>query len=262
MTAPVFRTVILLRHGRSTANTAGVLAGRSAGVNLDETGLAQAAGLVGRLAGVDIGRIVSSPLERCRQTVAPLAAAAGVDVEIDDDLVEVDYGDWTGRSLKDLGSEKLWRTVQQRPSAATFPGGESLATVSVRAVAAVRRLLEAELERPAAALLLCSHGDVIKSILADALGIHLDGFQRINVAPASLSVVRYSALRPIVERINYAEDLSALLPPPPSGDAPADVVPADSAQSGAPLPDAGSADPKRQDCAQSGPDAVVGGSTR
>ncbi len=239
------RTVILLRHGRSTANTAGVLAGRSAGVNLDDTGQAQATALISRLAGIDIGRIVSSPLDRCRQTVAPLAAATGLDVHLDEGLLEVDYGNWTGRALRDLAGEDLWRTVQARPSAAVFPSGEGLSAVSVRAIAAVRAQLAAELDRPGSAILLCSHGDVIKAILADALGLHLDGFQRINVSPASLSVVRYSALRPIVERINYAEDLGALLPPAPPESSPP-----------------GAANSAAADCADSGVDAVVGGSTQ
>ncbi len=130
----------------------------------------------------------------------------------DDRFAEVDYGTWTGRPLKDLAHEDLWRTVQSRPSAAVFPDGEGLADVSARAVAAIKELVS----RGGGPVLVCSHGDVLKAILADALGMHLDGFQRINVAPASLSVVRYSALRPIVERINDTADLSALLPPLPA----------------------------------------------
>ena len=127
-------------------------------------------------------------------------------------LAEVDYGDWTGRALKDLAGEDLWRTVQAHPSAAVFPGGEGLAAVGVRAVRAIRGLTS-ELG-PDAVILVCSHGDVIKSILADALGLHLDGFQRIMVAPASLSVVRYTPLRPFVERINDSGELGSLRPPP------------------------------------------------
>ncbi len=225
------RTVLLLRHARSTANAAGVLAGRSEGVELDETGQRQAADLAERLAGVHINQIISSPLTRCLQTLAPLAAATGLTVDHDIRLAEVDYGSWTGRELKDLAKEDLWRTVQHRPSAALFPDGESLAQVSVRAIAAIHDLVGAG----GGPVLVCSHGDVLKAILADALGMHLDGFQRINVAPASLSVVRYSALRPIVERINDTADLSALLPPPPEE----------------PKPDGADS-----------PDAVVGGATR
>lgn len=216
------RTVLLLRHARSTANTAGVLAGRSADVHLDDAGRAQADRIGRDLAGVHIARIVSSPLTRCRETLGPLAAALGLPVEIDDRLVEVDYGSWTGRALSELSGEPLWRIVQQQPSAARFPGGEGLAAVSARAVAAVREHLEAPVP-----VLICSHGDVLKAILADALGLHLDGFQRINVAPASLSVVRYTPGRSIVERINQTADLAALAAPPlepAPGSAPGDAA--------------------------------------
>ena len=205
-------TVVLLRHGQSTANVAGVLAGRSPGVSLNDKGREQAEAVAARLSGIGLDALVSSPMERCQQTVAPLAAACGLPVRTEPRLAEVDYGDWTGRALKDLGDEELWRTVQAHPSAAFFPGGEGLAAVSVRAVAAIRDLA-AELG-PDAVVLVCSHGDVIKAILADALGLHLDGFQRIVVNPASLSVVRYTPHRPFVERINDSGELGSLKPPP------------------------------------------------
>src|ERR1700712_331079 len=205
-------TVVLLRHGRSTANVAGVLAGRSPGVSLDDVGRAQAEAVAKRLTGITLDALVSSPMDRCQQTVAPLAAATGMTVRIEPALAEVDYGDWTGRALKDLGGEDLWRTVQAHPSAAVFPGGEGLAAVGVRAVAAIRGLVKEF--GPDAVILVCSHGDVIKSILADALGLHLDRFQRIVVAPASLSVVRYTPLRPFVERVNDSGELGFLRPPP------------------------------------------------
>lgn len=201
-------TLILIRHGRSTANGAGVLAGRSEGVDLDDTGLEQARGLPGRLSGARIARLVCSPLLRCRRTIQPLADMIGLPVEVDDRIAEVDYGSWTGRALKDLADEQLWRTVQAQPSAAIFPGGESLAAVSSRAVAAAREHAAAAGDDGAAAL--CTHGDVIKAILADALGIHLDGFQRIVVAPASISVVRYTPIRPFVERINDTGSLAGV----------------------------------------------------
>jgi broad specificity phosphatase PhoE len=229
---PWVTTVILLRHGRSTANTSGVLAGRTPGIHLDDTGRSQAAGIADRLADVPIDRIVTSPLERCRQTLAPLAAAKGLSVEVDDRLAEVDYGDWAGRPLRELATEPLWRTVQHHASATVFPGGESLAGVSARAVEAVRAIVlppegqPVPSEGPAAGgedapdaaaqgpiartVLICSHGDVIKALLADALGLHLDSFQRIVVAPASLSVIRYTPLRPFVERINDTGELRSL----------------------------------------------------
>ncbi|RIJ79083.1 MSMEG_4193 family putative phosphomutase [Nakamurella silvestris] len=203
------KTLVLLRHGRSTANTAGILAGRSDGVDLDEVGREQASALADRLAEVGITGIVSSPLTRCQQTVAPLAARLGLPVTLDPELAEVDYGSWTGRSLADLAKEDLWRIVQATPSAVVFPEGEGLAEMSARAVAAVRRQLEAA-DGP---LLVCSHGDVIKAILADALGLHLDGFQRIVVGTASVSVIRYAPGRPFVEKVNDTGEIGVLAAP-------------------------------------------------
>ncbi len=223
-------TVVLLRHGRSSANVAGVLAGRTPGVSLDDRGREQAEAVAARLSGIPLDALVSSPMERCQQTVAPLAAACGLTVRLEPRLAEVDYGDWTGKALKDLADEELWRTVQAHPSAAVFPGGEGLAAVGVRAVAAIRELI-AELG-PDAVVLICSHGDVIKAVLADALGLHLDGFQRIVVNPASLSVIRYTPHRPFVERVNDSGELGSLkAPPKPTGDA-ADAA-ADAAESSA-----------------------------
>jgi len=225
------KTLVLLRHGRSTANTAGILAGRSEGVELDAVGLGQAEALADRLAGIGITGIVSSPLTRCRQTVAPLAARLDLPVVLDAELAEVDYGSWTGRSLGELAKEDLWRIVQATPSAAVFPDGEGLAQMSARAVSAVRRQLDAA-DGP---LLVCSHGDVIKAILADALGLHLDGFQRIVVGTASVSIIRYVPGRPFVEKVNDTGEIGSLAPEPPTADTAA---------------------------AGEGSDAVVGGSVR
>ncbi|PXY29365.1 phosphoglycerate mutase [Prauserella sp. PE36] len=211
-------TVILLRHGRSTANGSGVLAGRTPRVGLDERGRAQAEGLVERLAAVPLAALVTSPLLRCKQTLGPLATARGLDRLTEPRLSEVDYGEWTGKELKTLVKEPLWRVVQAHPSAAVFPGGEGLAGVQSRAVAAVREhdaRISAE-HGDHAVWLLCSHGDVIKALLADALGQHLDGFQRIVVDPGSLSVVRYTETRPFVLRVNdLAGDLGGIVPPEP-----------------------------------------------
>jgi probable phosphomutase (TIGR03848 family) len=198
-------TVILLRHGRSVSNTAHTLAGRSEGVELDEKGLAQAAELVDRLDGLPIKALVRSPLLRCRLTLEPLAAAIGLEPVVDERLSEVDYGQWTGRQLGELVKEPLWSVVQQQPSAAIFPDGEGLAQVQARAVAAVRdhdrRLTE---EHGADVLwVACTHGDVIKAVVADALGTHLDSFQRITADPASMSVIRYTPARPFVVHVNH-----------------------------------------------------------
>jgi probable phosphomutase (TIGR03848 family) len=209
-------TLILLRHGRSSANAAGVLAGRTPGVELDETGRSQAERVVERLAGVPLAEVVSSPALRCEQTVAPLLGERGLTATTEPGLAEVDYGSWTGRELKKLADEPLWRVVQAHPSAAVFPDGESMASMAARAIAAVRdwdARVEAE-HGPDAVWLAVSHGDVIKAVLADALGIHLDAFQRIVVDPASLSVVRYTPLRPFVVATNTrAGDLGHLRPP-------------------------------------------------
>jgi probable phosphomutase (TIGR03848 family) len=209
-------TLILLRHAKSSANGAGVLAGRTPGVELDETGTAQADTVVRRLAGVPLAEIVTSPMVRCEQTVAPLAADRGLVPTVEPELSEVDYGSWTGSELKALSKEPLWRVVQSHPSAAVFPGGEGLAGMQARAVAAVRRhdaRIRAE-HGPRAVWLACSHGDVIKAVLADALATHLDNFQRIIVDNCSISVVIYTETRPFVARINdLGGDVAGLIPP-------------------------------------------------
>jgi probable phosphomutase (TIGR03848 family) len=198
-------TVILLRHGRSTSNTAHTLAGRSEGVDLDDKGREQAAGLVQRVADLPIKALVRSPLLRCGRTLDPLAAELGLEPVIDERLAEVDYGAWTGRKIADLVKEPLWAVVQQQPSAAVFPDGEGLAAVQARAVAAVRehdRRLAQEYGTDTL-WVACTHGDVIKAVIADALGTHLDSFQRITADPASMSVIRYTTLRPFVVHVNH-----------------------------------------------------------
>jgi probable phosphomutase (TIGR03848 family) len=211
-------TLILLRHGRSSANVAGVLAGRTPGVELDDKGREQAEKVVERLAGVPIAEIISSPMLRCEQTVAPLAKDRGLVPSTEPELAEVDYGSWTGGSLKTLSKEPLWRVVQAHPSAAVFPDGEGLAGMQARAVAAVRRhdaRIAAE-HGPQSVWLACSHGDVIKAVLADALASHLDNFQRIMVDTCSISVVHYTETRPFVARVNdLGGDVAGLIPPKP-----------------------------------------------
>lgn len=183
--------LILARHGRTTANAAGILAGRAEGVGLDGHGKDQAHAAAQRLADVEIARVVSSPMQRCLETAGLLVPGRSIDTE--ERLTECDYGEWTGGSLGELAKEPLWRTVQQQPSAATFPSGESMAQMSSRAVDAARSLSREVADRHGehAVWLAVSHGDIIKAILADALGMHLDSFQRIGVNPASLSLVHY-----------------------------------------------------------------------
>jgi probable phosphomutase (TIGR03848 family) len=211
-------TVLLVRHGRTSANTAGILAGRSPGVELDDVGRAQAAALGERMAPVPLAALVSSPLRRCRQTAQAMLGARTDQLPLSTDagLIECGYGEWTGRTLKELSKEKLWRTVQQQPSAVRFPGGEAMTEMAARAVGSVRSWDQkiTATNGEDAVWVAVSHGDVIKAILADALGSHLDTFQRILVNPASVSVVRYTAARPYVVTMNSSgSDLAAMFPP-------------------------------------------------
>ena len=210
-------TVLLVRHGL-TALTGPVLSGWTPGVHLDERGRAQVTALGERLRRVPLAVVVTSPLERCRETADALLAGRSPEpaLNVDERLGEVRYGSWTGRELKELRKEPLWRVVQDHPSAATFPGGEGLAAMAARATEAVRDW-NARLG-PDATYAVVSHGDVIKALIADALGLHLDGFQRIVVDPASLTVIRYAALRPFVVRVNdTGGGVEALVPQPPAG---------------------------------------------
>jgi probable phosphomutase (TIGR03848 family) len=189
-----------------------------AGVRLDETGEQQARATAERIAVVPITALVTSPQERCRQTAKAIAVArSGSPRPVTErGLAECDYGEWQGRKIRELAKEKLWATVQRQPSAAAFPGGESMVAMRHRAVEAVRRVdaaVEAE-HGPGAVWVAVSHGDIIKAVLADALGMHLDMFQRINVDPASVSIVQYTADRPYVLASNtHAGDLSWLVRP-------------------------------------------------
>jgi probable phosphomutase (TIGR03848 family) len=213
-------TLLLIRHGRTSANTAGVLVGRTSGIGLDETGVQQVADLASRLSGVHLRAIVTSPLRRCRQTAQAVMSSQsdGCMMAVDQGLVECAYGEWTGRPLRELSKEKLWNAVQHQPSAVRFPGGESMSEMSARAISAVREWdarLQAE-HGPHAVWAAVSHGDIIKAVLADALGMHLDSFQRIVVDPASISIVRYTEARPYLITANSTTvDLAAFLSPPP-----------------------------------------------
>jgi probable phosphomutase (TIGR03848 family) len=211
-------TVLLVRHGL-TALTGPVLAGWTPGVHLDDRGRAQATALAARLRDLPLAAVVTSPLERCRETAELILAGrdgAATPSHVDDRFGEVRYGDWTGEKLETLAKDPLWPVVQAHPSAVRFPGadGETLAGAQHRAITAVRDW-NARLGDEAV-YLVCSHGDIIKAIVADALGLHLDGFQRIQAAPASLSAIRYTGLRPFVVRLNdVGGTVDGLLPPPP-----------------------------------------------
>jgi len=214
-------TVLLVRHGL-TATTGQVLTGWTPGISLDERGQAQARALAARLAPVQLDAIITSPLDRCRETASAIAEGRdGQRLETEDRVGECRYGDWTGKPLAELAKDPLWRVVQDHPSAVTFPGGESMRDVQHRAVAAVRawnEVLGAD-----ATYLICSHGDVIKAIVADSLGLHLDQSQRIYADPCSLTVIRYTELRPFLIRMNDTgggvHDLIRGTSPVPEGDA-------------------------------------------
>jgi probable phosphomutase (TIGR03848 family) len=213
--------VLVVRHGL-TASTGKALTGWLPGINLDDRGQEQAAAMGQRLAGVPLDAIISSPLERCQQTAAAIAAARDgqqVAVQVDERLGECRYGDWTGQPLRKLARDPLWRVVQAHPSAVRFPGpsGESMLEMQQRAVGAIREW-NARLG-PNASYLVCSHGDVIKAILTDSLGMHMDMSQRIQVDPCSLSVIRYTPLRPFVLRMNDTGGSTAGLGKPPAAKA-------------------------------------------
>ena len=227
-------TVILARHGRTAANTGGVLAGRTKGVHLDETGIAQAEAAARAARRAAAGRGGDQPAGAVpgdREADGPRACEPSSDRR----LLECDYGEWTGQEIKRLAKEKLWRTVQAQPSGARFPGGESLQEMSARVVAAVRAR-DADVEEETgdhAVWLAVSHGDPIKAILADALGMHLDAFQRIVVDPGSLSVVRYTPHR----AVRADDELRRRVRWPTSRASPASGVPAPATPSSAAVPD-------------------------
>jgi probable phosphomutase (TIGR03848 family) len=213
-------TVILVRHGRSNANSSGVLAGRTPGVKLDETGLQQADAVGERLAVLPLAAIITSPLDRCKQTAAAIASShQGLRAATDKRLTECGYGDWTGQQLSALMKDPLWPVVQQHPSAVTFPNGESMRGMQQRAVDAIREHDAAvgESHGPDAVWVAVSHGDVIKAIVADALGVHLDTFQRIVIDTATTTVITYTPTRPFVVRLNDSGSELASLAPKPKG---------------------------------------------
>ncbi len=206
-------TLLLIRHGRTEFNSRRELAGWTPGVGLDSTGRQQAARLAARLVEVPLAAVITSPLQRCRETVQALADAGmnASEPVVDDRVGECRYGNWTGRKLLELQTEPEWQTLQQYPSATVFPGGEALADVQARATAAIRdwRQRVHDSHGADAVWLVCSHEDVIKTIVADILGLHLDLFQRIAVSNASATVVRFTAERPYLLRL--ADTGSSLL---------------------------------------------------
>ena len=199
-------TLLLVRHGHTDA--AGKrLTGRAPGVHLNELGRRQAERLVERLDGVRIDTIVSSPLERCRETAAPLAKARGRAVDVGRAWIEVGYGEWTGRSISQLRRTKLWRRVMFAPSNVRFPGGESLLEVQGRAVDAT---LDIAARYPRGTVVVVSHADVIRLLVAHVAGMHADHLQRLSIDTASITAVSISDGFPRLLTVNDTDDLGVL----------------------------------------------------
>ncbi len=209
-TPPPPTRVLFVRHGK-TPTTGAVLPGRAPGLHLADEGVRQAEAAAERIAGLKkVDAVYASPLERTRETAAPIGKALGLRVKVDKGLLEADFGDWTGAELKELRKLREWKAVQGAPSAFRFPGGESFAEMQARIVGATRRLVAAH---PGGTIVLVSHADPIKAVLNEALGAHLDQFQRIVVSPCSISAAAYGELGTVVLAVNTtAGDLAALVP--------------------------------------------------
>ena len=201
---------LFVRHGQ-TPTTGASLPGRAPGLHLAEAGVAQADAAAARVGALgSVGAVYASPMERTRETAAPIARACKLRVRNAPGLIECDFGDWTGRKLGQLRKRREWRTVQRYPSGFRFPGGESFAEMQSRAVDTVHDLVAAH---PGQTIVAVSHADVIKAIVAAATGTHLDLFQRIVVSPSSITAVLYTSEGPIVLTVNSTgDDLSTLVP--------------------------------------------------
>jgi probable phosphoglycerate mutase len=197
--------LVLIRHAHSEANAAGILSGRLPNVHLSEKGVKQSQDLAVRLGNFPVSNLRISPMERCFETISPwlnstvLPSHPKFEPNIDQELTEVDYGSWSGKKLAALSKDKLWKIVQESPSRMYFPKGEGIAQMQSRAMKSVH---EAVSSKSKGSAVLVSHGDVIKSIIASALGMHLDEFQRIVIDPASVSILDYSTTKPRVLLLN------------------------------------------------------------
>ena len=206
-------TVLLVRHG-TTSTTGKVLPGRAAGLHLSDAGLRQATDVAERLstwsqAQKGITAVYASPLERTRETASAIAKALGLRVQVERGLLECDFGEWTGGSLKELSKLPEWSTVQRYPSGFRFPGGESFAGMQARIVDTIGRLRG---RHPGETVVAVSHADPIKAAVADAVGSHLDLFQRIVISPCSVTAVVYGTGGPTVLAVNSTGGLGDLVP--------------------------------------------------
>lgn len=217
---PAPTLILLVRHG-TTPTTGKVLPGRTAGLHLADTGREQAQTVAGRLQRWStaarngkateprITAVYASPLERTRETAAPIAKQLGLRVQVNRGLLECDFGDWTGAELKDLMKRPEWATVQRYPSGFRFPGGESFTAMQARIVDALTELCR---RHPGQAIVAVSHADPIKAAVAEALGSHLDLFQRIVISPCSVTAISYGPVGPTVLAVNSTSDLTDLVP--------------------------------------------------
>jgi probable phosphomutase (TIGR03848 family) len=201
--APKPTLVLLVRHGL-TPTTGKSLPGRAKGLHLADTGRKQAVDAADRIAalatnGRTVDAVYASPLERTRETAAPIAAAVGRKVQIDRGLLECDFGDWTGAELKHLMKLPEWNTVQRAPSTFRFPGGESFTEMQTRIVTAIDKV---RIAHPGGVVVCVSHADPIKAAVAHAMGTHLDLFQRIVISPCSVSAIAYHGGGPAVLTVN------------------------------------------------------------
>ena len=196
---PAPTVVLLVRHGQ-TPTTGKLLPGRAPGLHLAQSGIEQAQRAAERIAALaKVDAIYASPLERARETAAPIAAARGVKTRIEKGLLECDFGDWTGAELKNLMKLPEWNTVQRAPSTFTFPGGESFTAMQNRIVGAIDRLRAAH---PGGTIVCVSHADPIKAAVAHAMGTHIDLFQRIVIGTCSISAIAYGMGAPVVLTVN------------------------------------------------------------
>jgi len=202
--------VLLVRHGL-TATTGRVLPGRAPGLHLSDDGRRQADGVARRIATLPrVAAVYASPLERARETALPIARAARLAVRVERGLLEVDIGDWTGRSLARMAWKPEWRAVQHHPSGFRFPGGESFTEMQARVTETLGRLVA---RHPGQTIIAVFHADPIKAAVAWALGVPLDLFQRIAIAPASVTAIVYRAHGPIVLTVNSTDgDLAGFRP--------------------------------------------------
>ena len=198
-TPPSSTLFLLVRHGQ-TPTTGKVLPGRAPGLHLADAGHAQANAAGDRLAALDrVDAIYSSPLERARETAAPIGKARGLKIGVDKGLLECDFGEWTGSELKKLMKLPEWNTVQRAPSTFRFPGGESFTEMQTRIVGAIDRL---RLAHQGGVVVCVSHADPIKAAVAHAMGTHIDMFQRIVISPCSITAIAYSPGGPVVLTVN------------------------------------------------------------